>query len=135
MSETGRLRELLAECRSLLDRNRIAISEHDVKDLAKVRTRLDAALAEPIVLTQPELDRMLAEAKQQGARECPHHRIDAGVMNRAIREAEGKAFVRGAEAAFAAAASCVGSDTALLQTYRSVLESRIRSLSVPEDRP
>jgi hypothetical protein len=29
----------------------------------------------------------------------------------------------------------VGSDTMLLQTYRSVLEGRIRALPVPEDKP
>jgi hypothetical protein len=43
------------------------------------------------------------------------------------------AYQRGAEAMREAAASCVGSDTALLQTYRSVLEGRIRDLPVPED--
>ena len=45
------------------------------------------------------------------------------------------AFTRGAEAMREAAASCIGSDTALLQTYRSVLEGRIRDLPVPEDKP
>ena len=44
------------------------------------------------------------------------------------------AYQRGAEAMREAAASCVGSDTALLQTYRSVLEGRIRDLPVPEDK-
>jgi hypothetical protein len=42
------------------------------------------------------------------------------------------AYQRGAEAMREAAASCVGSDTALLQTYRSVLEGRIRALPLPE---
>lgn len=44
------------------------------------------------------------------------------------------AFLRGAEAMREAAASCVGGDIALLQTYRSVLERRIRGLPVPEDK-
>lgn len=50
-------------------------------------------------------------------------------------EAQEEAFKRGAEAMREAAASCVGSDTALLQTYRSVLEGRIRALPLPEDKP
>ena len=44
------------------------------------------------------------------------------------------AYQRGAEAMREAAASCIGSDTALLQTYRSVLEGRIRDLPVPGDK-
>lgn len=44
-----------------------------------------------------------------------------------------RAYHRGAEAMREAAASCVGSDTALLQTYRSVLEGRIRDLPIPKD--
>lgn len=44
------------------------------------------------------------------------------------------AYQRGAEAMREAAAACVGSDTALLQTYRSVLEGRIRDLPIPEDK-
>lgn len=45
------------------------------------------------------------------------------------------AYKRGTEAMREAAASCVGSDVALLQTYRSVLEGRIRDLPVPKDEP
>lgn len=44
------------------------------------------------------------------------------------------AYQRGAEAMREAAASCVGSDIALLQTYRSMLEGRIRDLPLPEDK-
>lgn len=46
-----------------------------------------------------------------------------------------KAHKRGAEVMREQAASFVGSDTALLQTYRSVLEGRIRALPIPEDKP
>ena len=51
-----------------------------------------------------------------------------------FREKNRLAFQRGAEAMREAAASCVGSDTALLQTYRSVLEGRICALPVPGDK-
>jgi hypothetical protein len=51
-----------------------------------------------------------------------------------VRDHTDKAFKRGAEAMREAAASCVGSDVALLQTYRSVLEGRIRDLPTPEDK-
>ena len=128
MSDVEKLRALLAEARDALSQGCWS------GKCCTVRANIDAALAEPITLTQSELDRMLADAKQQGMRECPHHRIDAGIINRAIREAEGKAYRRGAEAMREAAASCVGGDTAVLQTYRSVLEGRIRALPVPEER-
>jgi hypothetical protein len=59
------------------------------------------------------------------------HRRRKPRKSKAVEEA----FKRGAEAMREAAASCVGSDTMLLQTYRSVLEGRIRALPVPEDKP
>jgi len=75
------------------------------------------------------------------------HGLEAGEIRRLLaslsdalherdeaRAGAASAFRRGAEAMREAAASCVGGDIALLQTYRSVLERRIRGLPVPEER-
>lgn len=57
------------------------------------------------------------------------------VIGDRYREGWMKGRQHGAEAMREAAASCVGSDVALLQTYRSVLEGRIRDLPIPEGKP
>ena len=66
-----------------------------------------------------------AEVAQWKAKEMRYLSVDRP-------QAFAAGYQRGAEAMREAAASCVGSDTALLQTYRSVLEGRIRDLPVPE---
>ena len=131
MSEVEKLRSLLADVRRMLGEP--CKVEFCGDSFCEVVRYIDNSLEKPIVLTQSELDRMLAEAKQQGARECPHHRIDAGVMIRAIREAEGKAFTRGAEAMREAAARCVV-ESARYWSAQYVADD-IRALPVPEDKP
>ncbi len=90
--------------------------------------------------SENELRALLAEARDEmdaNANPSWEHRY-APLIKRidvALAEPVCDDFKRGAEAMREAAASCVGSDTALLQTYRSVLEGRIRDLPVPEDKP
>lgn len=91
-----------------------------------------------------KLRALLAEARECvrvncpccGKANCPEgsepelsQRIDAALAEPGVDD-----YKRGAEAMREAAASCVGGDIALLQTYRSVLERRIRDLPVPEER-
>lgn len=88
--------------------------------------RLGKALTQETRLslsTQRQLDEARAEVR----------RTYKELSESIAREAE--TYERRAEAMREAAASCVGSDTALPQTYRSVLEGRIRDLPVPEDKP
>ena len=96
--------------------------------LERVGRERDESRAE-VERLQAELVRVARAEFDRGAKQGVEQALWAS------RTAQETAYQRGAEAMREAAASCVGSDTALLQTYRSVLEGRIRDLPVPEDKP
>ena len=106
-------------------------------------TRLRSGIQQARIKAEDERDEARAEVERLQAElvRVARAEFDRGVRQGvdqalwASRTAQETAYQRGAEAMREAAASCVGSDTVLLQTYRSVLEGRIRDLPVPEDKP
>jgi phage-related tail protein len=152
MSENEKLRALLAEARSYV---KMVAPCSDPFPCGHYRCELlngiDAALAEPVMNMEASASRgwQMAdslhlsvkeqrERAEKAERERDEARAEVRRTYKELSEAiarEAEAYERGAEAMREAAASCVGSDTALLQTYRSVLEGRIRALPLPEDKP
>ena len=149
MSEE-KLRALLAEAREWVDAARFLPQKPEVgwEEKENLLARIDAALAEPVegpLNAVSRLSQQMHEARsnaewlvQQAQRERDEARAEVRRTYKELSESiarEAEAYERGAEAMREAAASCVGSDTALLQTYRSVLKGRIRDLPMPEDKP
>ena len=162
MTENEKLRALLAEAQYGLrtyakDEHGGSLSQGAAEWLADVHHRIDAALAESVV--DDDIDADLRMHKEDRLRlrtenlRLTRERDEARAEVERLRSLKPigtysldwnheqermtvarAAYQRGAEAMREAAASCVGGDTALLQTYRSVLEGRIRDLPVPEDK-
>ena len=158
MTENEKLRALLAEARGALTAGCYCGNSYCTGTaINKLRDRIDAALAESVV--DDDIDADLRMHKEDRLRlrtenlRLTRERDEARAEVERLRSLKPigtysldwnheqermtvarAAYQRGAEAMREAAASCVGGDTALLQTYRSVLEGRIRDLPVPEDK-
>ena len=156
MTENEKLRALLAEARkivhTILDIDALhgwaCESDGDepaLDDLLRdLRSRIDAALAEPVsvhpssltdvvTLLENERDEARAEVERLKARYEMLGRLayaDVEVAEAKAREA----YQRGAEAMREAAALVVDGDSVVLRSYRSVQAGRIRALPVPEDK-
>lgn len=151
MTENEKLRSLLAEAQSglMCDRYREAWERCDCAVCA-VKTRIDAALAEPVgdaLEWQTAITKALSESQERLADEVREARRerDEARAEAARRREEGEgllqyafeayvAYQRGAEAMREAAATLVSSNAT---GWASVgdMEAAIRALPLPEDKP